>query len=227
MTKDVPAPRDSLGARERASAVATRSQLRASGTAPENFRRALLEIDESRRDAWLDLVLGIDGVAEDGPALPRGCVPYLPCPVNVLLRVIEQAEVQSHDVFVDVGSGLGRATASIHLLTGAGAIGLEIQPHLVQASRALAERLELRRCSVIEGDAARLTADSAVGSVFFLYCPFSGERLAKLLDGLELIAQTRAIRVCCLDLLLPPRPWLSLRPPLAADLAVYRSTLVD
>jgi hypothetical protein len=185
-----------------------------------------LAIGEERRDAWLDLVFGIDGVAEDGPALPRGCVPYLPCPLNVLLRVIEEAEVQSHDVFVDVGSGLGRATATIHLLTGAEAIGLEVQPHLVQASRALATRLELRRCSVIEGDAALSTGDVAVGSVFFLYCPFSGERLAKLLDGLERIAESRTIRVCCLDLVLPPRPWLILLSPPDADLAVYRSTLV-
>jgi hypothetical protein len=227
MKKVVQALGSSMREPDLASAVATRDLVRASGAAPEQFRRALLAVAEERRDVWLDLVLGIEGVAEDGPALPRGCVPYLPCSVSVLLRLIDVAEIRSHDVFVDVGSGLGRATAAVHLLTGAGAIGLEIQPHLVQASRELSARLELPRCAVVEGDAARLAGSIPVGSVFFLYCPFSGERLERLLDALEPIAQTRTIRVCCLDLVLPTRPWLTQSSSPWADLAIYRSNRLD
>ena len=55
-------------------------------------------------------------------------MPYLPCPVDTLLRVIEHAPLGAADVFVDVGSGLGRAAALVHLLTGARAVGLEVQP---------------------------------------------------------------------------------------------------
>ena len=43
--------------------------------------------------------------------------------------------MQASDVFVDVGSGLGRAAALVHLMTGARAIGLEVQPALVAAAR--------------------------------------------------------------------------------------------
>ena len=103
------------------------------------------------RDAWVDLALGLEAIAEDGPDLPRGCVPYLPCSVDALLRLIEHAPVGAGDVFVDVGSGLGRAAALVHLLTGAPAIGVEVQPAHVAASRALAMRLRLRSALILVG----------------------------------------------------------------------------
>jgi hypothetical protein len=115
----------------------------------------------------------------------------------------------------------------IHLLTGAGAIGIEVQPALARAAGDLAKRLTVSRVSTIEGDAAELAGFITIGTVFFLYCPFSGPRLAKVLAGLEPIARTRTIRVCCLDLPLPSCSWLVLEPPLSADLAIYRSTLCD
>jgi hypothetical protein len=132
--------------------------------------------------------------------------------------------VRSSDVFVDVGSGLGRATALVHLLTGASAVGLEIQANLVRAARDLMKRLELPRVSCIEGDAAEWTGAIDAGTIFFLYCPFSGDRLAKALADLERVARTRMIRVCSVDLPLPARPWLTLQeaaPP--GDLTIYRS----
>ena len=110
-----------------------------------------------------------------------------------------------------------------HFLTGAAAVGIEIQPELVRGSRELAARLNTERVSVVEGDAANLAGHITSGSVFFLYCPFSGARLDRLIDALELLAQTRAIRVCSVDLPLPSRPWLT-PVSISADLAVYRSS---
>ncbi|MDI3286053.1 methyltransferase domain-containing protein [Polyangium sp. 15x6] len=136
--------------------------------------------------------------------------------------MIELAEVQSEDVFVDVGSGLGRATALTHFLTGASAIGVEIQSALVRRARGLAARLNAQRVTVIEGDAAKLTRYITSGSVFFLYCPFSGSRLNQVMDDLASIAQTRVIRVCSVDLPLPSRSWLA-PVSISGDLAVYRS----
>ena len=211
----------------RESAELIRSRLSNTQATPAVFRAALTSIPPTERDAWLDLVFGLDALPDDGSELPRGCVPYMPCSVDALLRMVEYAGVQGSDVFVDVGSGLGRAAALVHLLTGAAAIGLEIQPALVRASRELVARLNVSRLSLVEGDAALLTGYIVIGSVFFLYCPFSGERLERLLAGLEPIARTRQIRVCCVDLPLPPCPWLTLASPPFGDLAVYRSTLLD
>jgi len=131
--------------------------------------------------------------------------------------------VRASDVFVDVGSGVGRAAVLVHLLTGARAVGLEIQPHFVVAARELAARLS--RVSFAEGDAVDLAERLGVGSVFFLYCPFGAERVTKLLSVLEPIARTKLITLCCVDLPLPPCSWLVVEPSIGPDLAIHRSTL--
>lgn len=189
-----------------------------------DLRAALAALPARERDAWVDRALGLGAPPNDGPALPRGCVPYLPAPVDAVLRLTDHAQVRASDVFVDVGAGAGRAAALVHLLTGASVVGLEVQPQLVAAARELAARLSLPRVSFVEGDAPRLTAALDAGSVFFLYCPFSGERLTELLATLERVARSREIRLCCLDLPLPPCPWLDPLPPRWPDLALYRSS---
>jgi predicted RNA methylase len=189
---------------------------------PATFRATLASIPTAERDAWVDRVFGLAELPSDGPELPRGCVPYLPCAVERVLRALDRADVQSSDVFVDVGAGVGRAAALAHLVTGAGAIGIEIQPELAHQARELAARLNAARLAVLEGDAAELVRSVTSGSVFFLYCPFSGARLERVMNDLESIARAHVIRVCCADLTLPTCSWLT---PvwLEADLAVYRS----
>jgi hypothetical protein len=188
------------------------------------FRSALLRIPPAERDAWLDAVFGIVEVPDDGPDLPKGCVPYLPCGLDTLLRMVRSARVGADDCFVDVGSGLGRAALFTHFFTGASAIGIEIQTHLVHRARAIAKRLSASRVSMLEGDAAHLTGQVTNGSVFFLYCPFSGERLERMLDAIEPLSFAREIRICCVDLPLPKRSWLRLDSS-DRDLAIYRSML--
>jgi hypothetical protein len=190
---------------------------------PAAFRAALLRVPAGERDGWLDAALGLDEIPDDGPELPRGCVPYLPCPVDALLRVVEH--VGPSDVFVDIGAGVGRALAFVHRWTGAGVIGVEVQPGLVAIARRLAARTTLRM-ACLEGDAARLARYLVTGTVFFLYCPFSGPRLAQLLADLEPIAHTRTIRICAIDVPLPPCDWLALEATDGPELAVYRSTIV-
>ncbi len=170
---------------------------------PAIVRSALNQVPSRDRDAWVDQLLGLAEVPDDGPALPRGAVPYLPCAIDSVLRAIDLAGVTETDLFVDVGSGVGRVTTIVHLLTGASALGLEIQPQLVHAARELSRRLRLDRVTTLEGD-----AHLEEGTVFFLYCPFSGERLNTFLDELE--GLPRPIRLCAVDLPIPPRPWLSL-----------------
>jgi SAM-dependent methyltransferase len=192
-----------------------------------SFEAALLAVAPNDRDAWLDRSFGIETLPDDGPELPSGCVPYLPCDVDTLLRMVRLADVRATDTFVDVGCGLGRAVALTHLLTGAAAIGIEVQPALVHAARALAARVNAARVSVVEGDASELAGRTVTGSVFFLYCPFSGARLARVLAALEELARTRELRVCCVDLPLPPCPWLTPLPSDDSDrLTIYRSAPV-
>jgi SAM-dependent methyltransferase len=216
-----------VDAGHRESAERVRSLIERAQCHPSPFRAELTGIPPFARDAWVDHVFGLGAPPEDGPQLPVGCVPYLPCSVDALLRLTEHASVRASDLFVDIGSGVGRAVALVHLLTGAPAIGIEVQPALVTAARALAARLRLSNVSFVEADAGQSPDAWSAGSVFLLYCPFSGDRLAKLLTNLEPVARAHPIRVCCVDLPLPPCPWLEETPPPSLDLTIFRSTRLD
>jgi hypothetical protein len=187
------------------------------------LRQLLRALPARDRDHWLNEELGLEAPADDGPALPRGCVPYLPCPVDALVRLADLARIDRSDLFVDIGAGVGRAAVLTHLLTGASALGVEVQSALVHQARELVERLRLERVSFAQADAAELPAAAGEGTVFFLYCPFSGQRLDRLLSQLQAIAQRQPIRVGCLDLPLPPCSWLEPMGTTEADLTVHRS----
>jgi SAM-dependent methyltransferase len=211
-----------VDARAHATGLQMRGLLERGSVPPEAFRAALTDVSPRDRDAWTDLAFGLPPPPDDGPELPRGCVPYLPCPVDALLRAVDGAQVTAADRFVDVGSGAGRAAAVVNLLTGASVVGIEVQPALVASAHALTARLRLPDVSFLTADAATLPA-AAAGTVFLLYCPFSGDRLAQFLAQLQAQARTRTIRLCCVDLPLPPTPWLSPLTPPAPDLTIYRS----
>jgi len=190
--------------------------------AAQRLRQSLEEMPGNARDAWLDAVLGVGELGPDA-ALPQGCVPYLPCPVDVVLRAVDEARVTRQDTFVDIGSGVGRVAALVHFLTGAQVVGVEIQPELARRSRAIFERLNASRFTVIEGDAAELLSVVPGGTVYFLYCPFSGARLERVIDGLGEVAQKRDLRLCAVHLPAISRPWLELTSSGDEELLTYRS----
>jgi hypothetical protein len=206
-------------------ADATRAFLGAKKVCPGAFRSALLSVSPRDRDAWVDRVFGLEAHAEDGRELPRGCAPYLPCPVEVVIAAIDEAAINSADVFVDIGSGVGRVGLLVRLLTGAGVIGIEVQSSLVALSKHHAQELGLERFSTIWGDASHLARYIPIGSVFFFYCPFSGLRLSRVLDDLEGIAKMRPLRLCGVNTNFPGRPWLDATHSRRADLLVCRTRL--
>lgn len=209
--------------RARHDAEALRAQLGRGPVARDAFRAALLEVPKVDRDAWVDELFGLEEHSfEDGPALPRGGVPYLACPVDTVLRAVDAAAMGPDDVVVDVGAGVGRAALLVHLLSGAAVVGLEVQPALVQAARERAARVPSARVSFLEGDAAELLGQMANASVFFFYCPFSGERAERARAGLEALSRARELRVCCVDWPMPECSWLE-RTAEDGDLVVFRS----
>lgn len=189
---------------------------------PAEARAALEVVPPLERDAWADALLGLRDVPEDGPELPPGGVPYLPCAIEALREVA--SVLGPHDVVVDLGSGVGRAAAVLAMLSGAEVVGVEIQPALVSTARVLAARVPSLRLHFIEGDAAELPGRAPEATLFFLYCPFGGARLDRLLERVEAIAHTREVRLACVDLPLPPRPWLEPLPSSSPAVTMFRAT---
>jgi SAM-dependent methyltransferase len=193
---------------------------------PANFQKAFLAVSVDEREAWFDDLLGIAELPVDEEALPRGCVPYLPSALSVLLSAIELGSISATDTFVDLGSGLGRALIFVHLFTGAAAQGIEIQSGLVSRAREIAASLGLPRVSTLAGDASELIRSldtEAVASVYFLYCPFGGEHLQKTLRALELKARGPEFRLCTVDVPLLTQAAFRLESSLGG-LAVYRAS---
>ncbi|MDQ2642880.1 MAG: class I SAM-dependent methyltransferase [Myxococcota bacterium] len=211
----------------RGAALRLRSELRNARVTPARFAVELEAIPQQQRDEWLDRLWDVEGIEADSPDLPRGCVPYLPCAVQTLLDAVREAAVTAEDVFVDVGAGAGRAALFAHLMTGAGCIGLEIQPALARTAQARADWLGLSRLRFLAGDATETLRYVPLGTVFFLYCPFGAERLQRFLDVLEHRARVRQIRVCCVDMPALQRPWLTRLPTASKALDVYQSTLAS
>lgn len=171
------------------------------------FGARLMRVAPLDRDAWVDRELGIGEVPDD-EAIPDGCVPYLPSSVASIVDAIERAHVTSEDVFVDVGSGIGRVLALVHLLTGARTVGIEIQEALVRRATAISERLGVSGVRTLTGDAERLVDRVSDATVFFFYCPFDKHRLTRVVQALEPLARVRALRLCFVDTAPPDLPWI-------------------
>lgn len=170
------------------------------------------------RDAWVDELLGIDPPPPDAPDLPRGAVPYLPCGVDEILALVQEVPVGPDDELVDLGSGLGRVAILVHLLSGARTCGIEIQAALVDRARATCAALGLTAVSFVHANAADCELD---GSIFFLYAPFGGATLARVIGRLEDVARRRPIIVAAVALELPDASWLSARSTSSPALTLY------
>ncbi|NVB83278.1 MAG: hypothetical protein HOV81_33205 [Kofleriaceae bacterium] len=199
------------GAREARAAIES-GALR--GPALLDLIRAVPFVD---RDDWIDEALGFPPPPPDED-LPRGAVPYLPCGVEEILATVCEAPVGPGDDLVDLGSGLGRVAILAHLLSGATARGIEIQGHLVEAARARSAELGVP-VSFVHGSAGDIELD---GSIFFLYVPFSGEMLARVVVRLEAVARRRPIVVCAVGFDLDA-PWLAPRATSSPSLMIYES----
>ena len=134
---------------------------------------------------------------------------YQPTPAREIFDFIELASITPQDVVMDLGAGLGHVTLLTAICTGARCIGIELQQAYVASARQCADALRIRHAAFIAQD-VRL-ADLSEGTVFYLYTPFTGGILRKVLDVLKHEAEGRAIRVCSLGpctAIVAQEPWL-------------------
>ena len=175
-----------------------------------------------------ELIVGVLQFEEPGAGVvPLGAemVFYQPTPARHIFDLIGRTALTECDVLVDLGSGLGHVALLASICTSARTIGIELESAYIDCARQSALGLNLNNVTFIEQDAR--TADLSVGTVFYLYTPFSGTILRAVLDSLRREAASRQIRICTFGPCTPTtarEQWLEAMGALDADrIAVFRS----
>jgi SAM-dependent methyltransferase len=181
----------------------------------------LATLPAAARDAALDQYLGIADATPASDPPGTDLIGYHASSVAAIVRAFIEVPLQPQDTFVDLGAGLGKVVLLAHLLTGARARGIELQPELVARSRHAARKLGID-IELEQGDARE--AELETGTVFYLYAPFTGPALGAALVRLERVAQRHAIVICALGVDLP-RAWLVPRGSDSFWLTVYDSVV--
>jgi hypothetical protein len=135
---------------------------------------------------------------------------YQPTPVRHALTMVDRSGLSADGVLFDIGSGLGQFCIVASILTGARAIGVEIESSYVESARECVRNLRLNRVTFLQADARE--ADFSSGTVFHLYTPFTGSILRTVLNRLQEESAKRPITICtlgpCTDVV-AREPWLS------------------
>ncbi len=177
-------------------------------------------------DLFLDEVLLPHPHPQASLTPENGMVRYQPTPASVILELTERIPFTARDVFYDLGSGLGKVTALVHLLTGIRSVGVEYQPTFCAYARQQADALALEGVTYLNADARN--AVYADGTVFFLFNPFGGDIFPAVLEQLRIESRQRTIWICSYGSSSQPLSelaWLERVPPSSMDevaLAVFR-----
>ena len=181
---------------------ALRRDMRAGRPIGKRLRRALesrctFEDERTLRlgpaDQFFDELIGL----HDKPAVPtqfsEDAIGYVEASVEAVLRMLDAIELEEHDLFCDVGSGLGRIPILVHLLTGLPTLGVEIDRELCAKGQALLSsneiaKVDLRAASALDADLSEVT-------VFSFNLPFDDATLATFLNRIRPHPGAGAIRI--------------------------------
>lgn len=154
-------------------------------------RRTWHWIADRLRDSQYDREFGISSspkiqLKEPGLTSPE-LVHYQAVSYGDMRELLQLLAIGPSDVFLDYGSGMGRAVCLAATYPFKSVIGVEISAELCGiARRNLSQargKLRCRDVRILEGDAADYQIPDEA-SVFFFFNPFRGSVLSKVLDNI-------------------------------------------
>jgi protein-L-isoaspartate O-methyltransferase len=152
------------------------------------------------RDHFVEEVLGIAYPPLEEQALVTSeHMTYAPSGYDEIAHALALTQLGPGDRFLDLGSGLGKVVMLAALLTGAESAGVECDARLCELGRTAAVALGLSNVQLLPGDAREVS--SADADVVFMYQPFAGEALARVMqclleDGRQPRARARQRFLC-------------------------------
>ncbi|MEP6747422.1 MAG: hypothetical protein ABJB86_06835 [Bacteroidota bacterium] len=144
-------------------------------------------------DIFLNGLLTNQKMPVETKSREREMIFYQKTPARIIMEVVKKAEFKSHDVFVDLGAGLGHVVILVNLLTSVMSKGIEFEPAFCNYAKACVAELNLTRAEFINMDARY--ADYSSGTVFFMYTPFEGKMLEEVLQNVENETKRRKIKI--------------------------------
>ena len=85
--------------------------------------------------------------------MERRLNPFVPSPLDVVVRALGEVGLGRESVLVDLGSGDGRVPISANLVFRARAVGVELNPELVSYSRRVRDSVSLEGVEFVRADA--------------------------------------------------------------------------
>ena len=92
-------------------------------------------------DVFINGLFGMDAEPVETRPLKPGMIGYQATPIRFILDLVERIPLTPDDVFIDLGSGLGRVALLVGLLTPAQVRGIEYDPGHCDYARQCAQRL--------------------------------------------------------------------------------------
>src|SRR5262245_39741104 len=105
---------------------------------------------------------------EESDLQSKQIVPFVPTPQAVVDRMLALAQVKKGDILYDLGSGDGRIVIAAAKKYGIKAVGFEVDPELIQKSRANIRKAGLEHLAEIRAQDI-LTVDLSPASVVTMY----------------------------------------------------------
>jgi hypothetical protein len=118
---------------------------------------------------------------------------YQKTPARIVFELVETSAISQHDVFFDIGAGLGQVAILVNLLAGITTKGIEFEPAFCDYARDCATELNLSDVAFINVDAR--AADYSEGTIFFMFTPFRGEIMEAVLEILRRESLQRKIKI--------------------------------
>jgi protein-L-isoaspartate O-methyltransferase len=215
--------RTATRAAARRSHAALRAQIASGALRGAALRRCFEERPLLERDHFVEELLGIAYPPLHEPALARELVGYSPSGYDEIVYALDVTQLGPGQRFFDVGCGLGKPALLAALLTGASSVGIDCNALLCEHGQSSARELGLDEVAFRPGDARDAPLEEA--DVAFMYLPFTGDVLSRVMD--RLMAQARPSPsgrrryLCCGALDLHRFPELELAAPARSWLHVY------
>ena len=153
------------------------------------------------KDHYWDKRLGIKTTAPfhfyNDPDLDKHITQYVPTPYDRLKQIMDYLNLQTSDVFIDLGCGQGRTIFFAAQQRLKKVIGIEINKELADIAKDNCKNLKTNNAPVEIINIDVTLFDPKDGNIFFMFNPFGAQTLLTVIENIKksLLSYPRKIRI--------------------------------